>query len=74
MSIEHVVQEKTARYAAILRERIERKGILHELAGYPNFVVWRYRVVDGQHKKPPYTPNTHQPANPVMVMRMELDA
>jgi len=61
---EHHPQEHFARYAAILRERFERKGILHELAGYPNFVVWRYRVVDGQKKKPPYNPNTNLPASP----------
>jgi hypothetical protein len=64
MSIEHVPQEKAARYAAILRERIETQGILRELAGYPNFIVWRYRFIDGQQKKPPYSPNTNLPANP----------
>jgi hypothetical protein len=64
MNIEHQRQESATRYTAILRERIETKGMLHELAGYPNFVLWRYRVVDGQHKKPPYSLNTNLPANP----------
>jgi len=47
-----------------LRERFETKGRLQELAGYPNFVVWRYRVIDGQRKKPPFNPNTHEVASP----------
>jgi putative DNA primase/helicase len=58
-------QEHAAHYAASLRERFEQKGILRELAGYPNFVVWRYRVIDGQRKKPPFDPNTHTPASPI---------
>jgi putative DNA primase/helicase len=57
-------RERFTSYTAILRERIETKGILHELAGYPNFVVWRYALVDGQRKKPPFNPNTKQPARP----------
>ncbi len=64
MSIEHPQRERAARYAAILWERIEQKGILRELAGYPNFVMWRYVLVDGQRKKPPFDPNTNQPASP----------
>jgi putative DNA primase/helicase len=56
--------EHAARYAEALRERIEQKGILRELAGYPNFVVWRYQLVEGKRKKPPFNPNTHQPASP----------
>ena len=50
--------EQAVHYAAILRERFETKGILNELAGYPNFVVWRYRTVEGQQKKPPFDPRT----------------
>src|SRR5712692_386996 len=65
MSIEHRRQEQAARYAAILRERFETKGILKQLAGYPNFVLWRYSLVDGQRKKPPYNPTTNLPASPV---------
>jgi putative DNA primase/helicase len=64
MSIEHQRQEHAARYAAFLRERFEQKGCLRELAEYPNFVVWRYSVIDGQRKKPPFDPNTHKPPSP----------
>ncbi len=64
MNVEHAPQEQAGRYVAILRERFETKGILHELAGYPNFVVWRYKVEDGKRKKPPFDPNTHRPASP----------
>ena len=65
MSIEHLRYERATRYAANLRERFEQKGILRELAGYENFIVWCYRVVDGQRKKPPFDPNTHQAASPI---------
>ncbi len=64
MSIEHQRVEQAARYAANLRERFEQKGTLRELAGHPNFVVWRYGLIDGQRKKPPFNPNTHQAASP----------
>ena len=63
MNSEHQRHEHAARYAAFLRERFEIQGILRELAEYPNFVVWRYSVVDGQRKKPPFDPNTHKPAS-----------
>ncbi len=65
MSTELPQRERAARYAAILRERFETKGILAELQGYPHFVVWRYKVIDGQRKKPPFNPNTHQSASPI---------
>ena len=64
MNAEHPQREKAARYAAILRERFETKGILKRLAGYPNFVMWRYSLIDGQRKKPPFNPNTNLPASP----------
>ena len=64
MSSERRRHEQATRYAAILRERFEQRGILRELAGYPNFVMWRYALIDGQRKKPPFDPNTHLPANP----------
>ena len=64
MSIEHPQQESATRYAAYLSERFETQGMLAELADYPNFVVWRYSLVDGQRKKPPFNPNTHKPASP----------
>ena len=56
--------EHAAGYAEALRERFETKGVLAELAEYPNFVVWRYRVIDGQRKKPPFNPKTHEAASP----------
>ncbi len=64
MNVEHARQEHAARYAAILRERIEHKGILRELAGYPNFVVWRYSLINGKLKKPPFHPISFAPASP----------
>ncbi len=64
MNVEHDRQEHKAQYAVILRERIEKKGILRELAGYPNFIVWRYSLIDGKRKKPPFDPATFAPANP----------
>src|SRR6266567_6687406 len=64
MNTERSRQERATLYATWLKERIEQKGILRELAGYPNFVVWRYRMVDGQKKKPPFNPNTGEPASP----------
>ncbi len=57
--------ERFTKYAAILRERFETKGILKQLAGYPNFVMWRYVLVDGQKKKPPFDLNTNLPASPI---------
>ncbi len=64
MSTERTRQETASAYAAHLKERFETKGILRELAGYPNFVVWQYKVENGQRKKPPVNPMTHRPASP----------
>ena len=64
MSTERTRQETAVRYAAHLKERFETKGILQELAGYPNFVVWHYKEENGQRKKPPVNPMTHRPASP----------
>ncbi len=64
MSVEHRSLERATRYAAILRERFETQGMLEQLQQYPNFVVWRYGLIDGQRKKPPFNPNTHDPARP----------
>jgi primase-polymerase (primpol)-like protein len=64
MSTERTRQETASTYAAHLKERIEQQGILHELAGYPNFVVWRYKEENGQRKKPPVNPKTLHPASP----------
>jgi putative DNA primase/helicase len=64
MSIERTRQETASAYAAWLKERFETKGILREIAGYPNFVVWHFKVENGQRKKPPVNPNTLHPASP----------
>jgi putative DNA primase/helicase len=64
MSSERSRQETASAYAAWLKERFETKGILRELAGYPNFVVWQYKEVNGQRKKPPVNPKNHRPASP----------
>ncbi len=64
MSTERTRQETASAYAAHLKERFETKGILREIAGYPNFVVWHYRQENGQRKKPPVNPNTLLPASP----------
>ncbi len=63
MNPEHTRHEQLTAYAATLTERFAQ-GILAELVPYRNFVVWRYRLIDGQKKKPPFNPNTHQPASP----------
>jgi putative DNA primase/helicase len=64
MSTERTQREPAVHYAAWLKERFETKGILRELAGYPNFVVWHYKEEHGQRKKPPVNPKTHRPASP----------
>jgi hypothetical protein len=48
-------------YMAELREDLQ-SGLLKELTAYPQFVVWRYRFVEGTLKKPPFSPRTHYPA------------
>lgn len=48
-------------YAGKLKESIQ-SGLLTVLIPYPHFVVWRYTLVDGQFKKPPYNPQSHLPA------------
>src|SRR6266487_6804661 len=64
MTTERTRQETASAYTAWLKERIEQQGILREIAGYPNFVVWQYKVENGQRKKPPVNPNTLHPASP----------
>jgi hypothetical protein len=46
VSIEHLKQERAAQYAKALRERFETQGMLSELQLYPNFVVWRYSLIE----------------------------
>jgi primase-polymerase (primpol)-like protein len=64
MSTERTRQETASTYSAWLKERFETQGILREIAGYPNFVVWHYKEENGQRKKPPVDPNTLHPASP----------
>ena len=64
MNTERSRQEAASTYAAWLKERIEQQGILREIAGYPNFVVWHYKEENGQRKKPPVNPKTLHPASP----------
>jgi putative DNA primase/helicase len=64
MSTERSRQEIAGTYAAWLKERFEQQGILREIAGYPNFVVWHYKEENGQRKKPPVNPKNHRPASP----------
>src|SRR5690242_1808095 len=48
-------------YSQEIREDMQN-GLLKELADYDHFVNWRYHLVDGVFKKPPYNPRTHYPA------------
>ena len=51
----------SARRAQDLRERLQ-SGLLSELTPYPQFVVWKYTVEQGELKKRPFNPRTHMPA------------
>jgi primase-polymerase (primpol)-like protein len=54
---EHNRQERSATYAASLKERFS-SGILTELQGLPQWVVWRAEADrEGKQKKAPYNPN-----------------
>lgn len=48
-------------YARELKESFQ-SGLLKELTPYPHFVVWRYKLVDGHFKKPPFNPKSFYPA------------
>lgn len=39
-------------------------SILETLRPFPQFVVWKYTIVDGKPKKPPFDPKTGQLASP----------
>ena len=59
MKPEQTRQERFTAYAAILRERFQ-SGILSELQGLPQWVVWRAEVDrEGKKKKVPYNPRTY---------------
>ncbi len=64
MSPERTRQELLTRHAEASRERFEIQGMLSQLQPYPNFVVWRYTLLNGQRKKPPFNPKTHEAASP----------
>lgn len=49
-------------YAGELKESFYNEGLLKELIPYPHFVVWRYKLVDGHFKKPPFNPKSYYPA------------
>ncbi len=52
-------QERFTAYAATLRERFQT-GLLSELHGLPQWVVWRAEGDrEGKKKKVPYTPRSH---------------
>ena len=48
-------RERFTAYAAMLRERFHA-GMLAQLQGVPQWVVWRSELEDGKHKKVPYNP------------------
>lgn len=52
-------QEQFTDYTATLRERFD-KGVLLELQGLPQWVVWKAEIdKDGKKKKAPYNPSFH---------------
>lgn len=54
---EHTRQERFVRYAAFLKERFN-SGMLAQLQGVPQWVVWRAELDrEGKQKKAPYNPN-----------------
>src|SRR5213080_1784717 len=58
MQPEQIRKERFSAYAAILKERFD-SGVLAELQGLSQWVVWRAEVEDGKQKKVPYNPRYH---------------
>ena len=58
MKPEQSRREQFIHYSAHLKERFDT-GILSELQGLPQWVVWRAEIEDGKRKKVPYNPNYH---------------
>jgi len=56
MPPEHQRRERFTAYAHILKERFN-SGMLSQLQGLPQWVVWRAELEDGKNKKIPYNPN-----------------
>src|SRR6266849_5517822 len=55
MQPEQSKKEHFTNYAVMLRERFYG-GMLSQLQGVPQWVVWRSELEDGKHKKVPYNP------------------
>src|SRR6266480_7937189 len=49
-------RERFTAYAHMLKERFH-SGMLSQLQGLPQWVVWRGELEDGKSKKVPYNPN-----------------
>src|SRR5713226_1815851 len=58
MTPEHQRRERFTAYAHILKERFNA-GMLSQLQGLPQWVVWRAELEDGKNKKVPYNPSHH---------------
>ncbi len=58
MPPEHQRHERFTAYAHILKERFNA-GMLSQLQGLPQWVVWRAELEDGKNKKVPYNPSHH---------------
>ena len=58
MNPEHTRQERFINYAHQLTERFE-SGMLSELQGLPQWVVWRAELEQEKVKKVPYNPHSH---------------
>src|SRR5438270_2449809 len=58
MKPEQTRKERFTAYAAILRERFA-SGVLSELQGLLQWVVWRAELEGEKHKKVPYSPHLH---------------
>ncbi len=52
------------RHYAPEQQETSSHPILEALQPYPQFVVWKYSMVDGKPKKPPYSPATGHLASP----------
>ncbi len=55
---EHQRRERFTAYAHMLKERFNA-GMLSQLQGLPQWVVWRSELEDGKQKKVPYNPQRH---------------
>ena len=58
MKPERTRRERFVAYAHLLKERFNA-GVLSQLQGLPQWVVWRAEVEEGKNKKVPYNPQRH---------------